>query len=38
MFTAAKDMMMAASLAYTDLQRQVNMLQTLPIAPVPPPR
>jgi len=35
---AAEDMMMAASLAYTDLQRQVNMLQTLPIAPVPPPR
>jgi len=30
--------MMVASMAYTDLQRQVNLLQTLPSAPLQPPR
>ena len=33
-----EDMMMVASMAYTDLQRQVNLLQTLPSAPLQPPR
>lgn len=33
-----EDAMAVASLAYTDLQRQVNMLQTIPSAPIPPPR
>jgi len=34
----AEDMMMMTSLAYSDLQRQVQMFQSLPTAPVPPPR
>lgn len=33
-----EDAMAVASMAYTDLQRQVNMLQTIPSAPIPPPR
>lgn len=33
-----EDMMMMATMAYTDLQRQVNMLQPLPSAPVQAPR
>jgi len=34
----AEDMVMMTSLAYSDLQRQVQMFQSLPTAPVPPPR
>merc|ERR1712154_314924 len=34
----AEDMMMMTTLAYSDLQRQVQMFQNLPTAPVPPPR
>ena len=33
-----EDMMMLATMAYSDLQRQVNMLQPLPTAPLQPPR
>merc|ERR1712111_53719 len=33
-----EDMMMVTSMACSDLQRQVNMLQTLPSNPVPAPR
>merc|ERR1719192_224555 len=34
----AEDMMMMTTLAYSDLQRQVQMFQNLPTAPLPPPR
>jgi len=33
-----EDMMMMTSMAYSDLQRQVQMFQTLPTAPIPAPR
>ena len=33
-----EDVMAMNSLAYSDLQRQVNLLQTLPSAPIPAPR
>merc|ERR1712176_174757 len=33
-----EDMMMVATMAYSDLQRQVNLLQTLPSTPLQPPR
>jgi len=38
MMGGPEDAMAVASMAYTDLQRQVNMLQTTPSAPIPPPR
>jgi len=38
MMAGPEDAMAVASMAYTDLQRQVNMLQTVPSAPMPPPR
>merc|ERR1712141_880772 len=34
----AEDMMMMTNMAYSDLQRQVQMFQTLPAAPLPPTR
>ena len=38
MMAGPEDAMVVASMAYTDLQRQVNMLQTVPSNPIPPPR
>ena len=34
----AEDMMMMTNMAYSDLQRQVQMFQTMPAAPLPPTR